>query len=218
MTHTSSIALMMLAASSMVTVPLRAQWRAEPSRPVSVVVSAGTALPTGAFGDYHKLGIHGDVSLIVRFAGQGIRLRPEVSYQRFSLKNRVAEVVPLAVAPSLDERTPVPLLARTIPGDGSGGSGVSSALGLIGNIELPLVGGFYLIGGVGASRLSTGATESANDVSDTALTYNGGAGVRVRLRSLTGFVEGRLQNLSIGEGKARFNDMRTIPITIGIAF
>ncbi len=187
------------------------------SRPVSIVVSGGAAIPMGDFKDYHPLGIHGDVSLVVKLAGQAIRLRPEISFQRFALKDRVAEVVPLSVSPALATLSRPATLARAIPGDGASG-GASSLLSVLGNVELPLAGGVYLIGGVGAGHVTTGATGATTDVSQTALTYNGGAGVRFRVGAVAGFVEGRLQNLSIDEGKALFRDVRTIPVTVGIVF
>lgn len=218
MPRVPSIALMAFVASGMVSAPLQAQWRTGSSRPVSVVVSAGPSVPSGAFRDYHELGIHGDLSLIVTFAGQGIRLRPEVTYQRFALKSQRVAVVPLAVSPSLDQRHVAPVLASLAPGEGGQGSDVSSVLGLIGNLELPLAGGLYLIGGVGASRFETGATAASGSASETALTYNGGAGFRFRLHAVTGFVEGRLQNFAIRDGTALFSDVRTIPISVGIAF
>lgn len=155
--------------------------------------------------------------MILRLAGQGIRFRPEISYQRLSLK-AFSEVVPLSVAPTAVVAARMAPVARVVPGDGSGGSDVSSLLGVMGNVELPLTRGFYLIGGVGASQLRTGATEAGEDASETALAYNGGAGLRLRLGSVSAFIEGRLQNLSIEEGRALFTSVRTIPVTIGIVF
>lgn len=210
--------LLTLVAGGIIATPVRAQLGAGSSRPVSIVVSAGAAVPTGGFKDYHDVGMHGDVSVIVRLAGQAIRLRPELSYHRFALKEMLSAVVPLSVAPSSGTLARTATFARAIPGDGSGGSNVSSLLSVIGNLELPLTGGLYLIGGVGASQVKTGATETAGDASETALTYTGGAGVRFRLGAMSAFVEGRLQNLSIDEGKALFTGVRTVPVTVGIVF
>lgn len=200
-----------------IAIPVQAQLGEGSSRPISVVVSAGTSVPTGNFEDYHNVGIHGDLSVILNLAGQGIRFRPEISYQRFSLKAN-SEVVPLSVAPAAVAFARIATLGRVVPGDGSGGSDVSSLLGIMGNVELPLTRGFYLIGGVGASQVRTGATETGEDASETALAYNGGAGLRFRIGSVSTFIEGRLQTLSIEEGRALFTSVRTIPVTIGIVF
>ncbi|MFP5354386.1 MAG: hypothetical protein ACLGIK_04410 [Gemmatimonadota bacterium] len=206
-----------LIASIGIATPVQAQQDEPSSRPVSVVVSAGASVPTGGFKDSHDVGVHGDLSVLLRLAGQGIRFRPEISYQRYSLR-ATPEDVPLSVAPLAVAGAREATLARVVPGTASGGSDVSTLLGFMGNLELPLARGFYLIGGVGASQIRTSATEDGEEARETALAYNGGAGLRFRVGAISAFIEGRLQNLSVEEGTALFTSVRTVPVTIGIAF
>lgn len=191
-------------------------WSQSPPRSVAGIVSAGAAIPTGSFEAHHDVGFHADLSALVRLAGQGLRLRPEVSIARFSVKGPIGVVVPLSVEPS------VGALARTagarLAPDDEGTSGASTLLTFLGNVELPLTRGSYLIGGVGATRVSSEANSSGDTVQQTALTYIGGAGVRFHLGAISGFVEARLQNLAADDAKFSFNSVRTIPVTIGIVF
>ncbi len=113
----------------------------------------------------------------------------------------------------------MPGVALTVlPGYPTTLDGASTLLGLLGNVEVPLAGGLYVIGGVGATNVKSGATTAAEDASQTALTYNGGAGLRFRLGSVSGFIEGRLKSLSLDKGKALFSDVTTIPVSFGLVF
>lgn len=191
-------------------------WAQSPARSVAGIVSAGAAIPTGSFKAHHDVGFHADISALVRLAGQGLRLRPEVSVARFAIKGPIGVVVPLSVDPA-DGTLARAAGARVAPDD-EGTSGASTLLTFLGNIELPLARGAYLIGGVGATRVSSEANDSGDTRQQTALTYIGGAGVRFRLGSIGGFVEARLQNLSADDATFSFNSVRTIPVTIGIVF
>ncbi len=195
------------------------------TRPIAVIVSGGASVPTGGFKDYNDLGVHADVSVLVRFAGQAIRLRPEFSYSRFSVKGD-GPVYQLAYAPGAAVSRAVspsfmngggPLMT-VLPGYGAGTDGASTLLGLLGNVEVPLTAGLYVIAGVGATNVKSGATTAAEDVSQTAFTYNGGAGLRFRLGPISGFVEGRLKNIALEKGKALFSDVTTVPVSFGIVF
>ncbi|MEP7383568.1 MAG: hypothetical protein ABI910_17925 [Gemmatimonadota bacterium] len=195
------------------------------TRPIAVIVSGGASVPTGGFKDYNDLGVHADVSVLVRFAGQAFRLRPEFSYSRFSLKGG-GPVYQLASAPGAAVSRAVspsftngggPLMT-VLSGYGAGTDGASTLLGLLGNVEVPLTAGLYVIAGVGATNVKSGATTAAEDVSQTALTYNGGAGLRFRIGRIAGFVEGRLKNIAVDKGKALFSDVTTIPVSFGIVF
>lgn len=193
-----------------------AQGMAGSSRPISLVVSGGATVPTGAFKDYNDLGVHADVSVIVRLMGLGIRLRPEISYGRFSLKNDYQP-------PALQVSPGVATFARSTSAVGAtsrygGTADASTLLGLLGNVELPLAAGLYVLVGVGGTNIKSGASVTAEDVSLTALSYNGGAGFRFHLGGVSGFVEGRVSSLSLDKGKALFKEVRTIPVTFGIVF
>lgn len=191
-------------------------WPQSQPRSVAGIVSAGAAIPSGSFKEHHDVGFHADLSALVRVAGQGLRLRPEVSVSRFSIKEPIGVVVPLSV--NRVDRTLARAAGVRLAPDDEGTSGASTLLTFLGNVELPLTGGAYLIGGVGATRVSSEASRSGDTVQQTALTYIGGAGVRFHLGSLGGFVEARLQNLSADDATFSFNSVRTIPVTIGIVF
>lgn len=213
------------------TVPAWAQG-AVSTRPVSVVVAGGASVPVGGFKDYNDLGVHADVSLLLRFAGQSIRLRPEFSYARFNVKsieipqvtsNWAGMVSPNRAASATAGGRPTTggqfITTSALPPPPSPlADGASTLLGLLGNIEVPLAGGLYVIGGVGATNVKSGASSSANDVSQTALTYNGGAGIRFRLGGISGFIEGRLKDIAVDQGRALFSDVKTVPVSFGLVF
>lgn len=196
--------------------PTRA-WSQAPARPMAIVASGGAALPSGAFGDDHTVGVHGAVSLLIRLAGEGLRLRPELGVGRFGLKDGVGTVVPLAMSPAAAAMSRT-AGARVVPGDGSDAVGASTLLSLLANLELPLARGAYLVGGVGATRINTLAASRDRDVNQTALAYNGGAGVRFRVGRVEAFVEARLHALSLDEERVAFSGVRTIPLAIGVVF
>lgn len=201
-------------------------WAQSPAttRPVTVVVSGGASVPVGGFKDYNDLGVHADVSLLVRIAGQSIRLRPEFSYSRFSLKDASGQPLPTSSFAAPNRAVPGSVVrsmgaASSVATSAAyGSSDASTLLGLLGNVEIPLTGGLYLLGGVGATNVKSGASNSTTDVSQTALTYNGGAGIRFRLGGISGFVEGRLKDIAVDKGKALFSDVKTVPVSFGVVF
>lgn len=195
------IAVALVVASSLAAAPLAAQRMGSSGRPVSLIFSGGATVPTGSFSDYHDLGVHGDVSVLLNLFGAGVRLRPEFTYGRFSVK---------------EIRT---ALSGAGSSGGAYGSGeASTLLSALGNIELPLASGLYLLAGVGVAGVSSDVTASSASLSETTLTYNGGAGLRFRLGGVSGFIEGRLANLAIDKGKALFKDVTTVPVTFGLVF
>lgn len=195
-------------------------WSQSSPRSVAGIVSAGVAIPSGSFKEHHDLGFHAAVSALVRLSGQGLRLRPELSVSHFSIKEPIGVVVPLSVNPAVGglDRTRGRTASAQVAPDDEGTSGASTLLSVLGNVELPLARGAYLVGGVGGTRVSSEANRSGDTVQQTALTYIGGAGVRFRLGGIAGFVEARWQNLSADDAKFSFTSVRTIPVTIGLVF
>ncbi len=183
------------------------------TRPVSLIVSGGATIPTGSFKDYHNLGIHGDASLLINVFGQALRLRPELTYGRFSISDKLSTALGLARA----VRGAILPTARNATAAYST-SDVSTLLGGFGNIEVPLAAGLYVLAGVGAIDLKTDATTTGASFNATNLSYNGGAGLRFKLGGIAGFVEGRLNNIAVDKGKALFKDVRTVPVTFGLVF
>lgn len=180
-----------------------------PQRPIQIVVSGGFQLPTGSFADYHDLGVHADVALSVR-AG-GMRLRPELTYSRFNLKES------FTLPSILSQRGAAAGGMRAGPYDDA----LSTLLGGFANLELPLSQGSFqpfLLAGVGAVSLSSDATLDADALKDVKASISLGAGIRFRLGSIMGLIEARLNNVPTDDARAFFKDVRTVPVTFGLVF
>ncbi len=150
------------------------------NRPIRVVVSGGLTVPSGDLKDLHDTGFHYDASLLVTIAGFPIALRPEVSLTRFSLKDASTS-------------------------GGSYGSGDTQMFGALGNLELPLAGGLYVMAGGGVLSLKTPDGTTSGDLSQSKFTMDAGAGFRFRLGGISGFVEGRVGSASYDQGKVGFS-------------
>ena len=181
-------------ALSFSTSPLAAQRPGEPgARIIQFVVSGGAVVPTGKFKDVHDLGIHADGALILNVLG--FRLRPELSLTRFNIKDALAA-------------------------QGASGSslGTTQMIGAMGNIELPLFMGLYIMAGVGALSLSTDAAEGAETFNGTKFTVDGGAGLRFKAGPIGVFIEGRVNSVYTEKGAIDFKDVKVIPVTFGLVF
>ena len=163
------------------------------TRPISVVVSGGLTVPSADLGDFHDPGLHFDASLIFNIPGFPIALRPEFSLTRFKLKG------PSPVsAPNADD--------------------VTNMTAFLGNIEVPLGGGLYVLAGGGLLSLSTADGLGVTDESSRKFTFNAGAGWRFALGSMRGFLEARVGAASYDEGKVGFSKAQFIPVTFGLVF
>jgi hypothetical protein len=164
------------------------------TRPISLVVSGGLTLPAGDLGDFHDAGLHYDASLILNIPGFPIALRPEFSLTQFKLKE------PVIVAPNADD--------------------VTSMMAFMGNIELPLGGGLYVLAGGGILSLSVpeALTPDGEEESSKKFTFDAGAGFRFALGSMRGFVEARIGAASYDQGQVGFSKAQFIPITFGLVF
>ena len=183
------------------------------TRPIQLVVSGGLQLPTGGFGDFHQMGAHADASLVINAFG-GMRLRPELSYARFKVKEALT---------ALSSRTS----ALGAAGGAAGAradlttDAVSSLMGGFANIELPLgPAGFqpFVLAGLGAVSVKTDASTAAEALSEVKASVNLGAGIRFRLGKLGGLIEARMNNVPTNDTKAYFKGVRTIPVTFGLVF
>ncbi len=170
------------------------------TRPIKLVVAGGATMPTGGFKDFHDYGVHADVGVIVTLFGQSLRLRPELTYSRFNVKDALTTLTGARSAATVYD-----------------GDAVSTMLGGFGNIELP-VGPLYLIAGVGGVQFKSDAGTGSSSLSETKLSFNGGAGIRFTLGPIAGFVEGRMNSISLDKGTSQFKDVRTVPISFGLVF
>lgn len=163
------------------------------TRPISLVISGGLTLPAGDLGDFHDSGFHYDASLIFNIPGFPIGLRPEFSLTQLKLKDAVL------AAPGADDMT--------------------NMMAFLGNIEIGIGGGLYVLAGGGILSLSApDALTGAGEESSKKFTFDAGAGLRFALGSVRGFVEARIGAASYDAGKVGFSKAQFIPVTFGLVF
>lgn len=163
------------------------------TRPIALVVSGGVTLPAGDLGDFHDSGFHYDASLIFNIPGFPIGLRPEFSLTQFKLKDQVV------LTPGADD--------------------VTNMAAFLGNIEVGLGGGLYVLAGGGMLSLSAPAALTGTaEESSKKFTFDAGAGLRFALGSMHGFLEARIGSASYDAGKVGFSKAQFIPVTFGLVF
>jgi hypothetical protein len=164
------------------------------TRPIALVVSGGLTLPSGDLGDFHDSGFHYDASLIFNIPGFPIGLRPEFSLTQFKLKD------PVLAQPGADD--------------------VTNMMAFLGNIEVGIGGGLYVLAGGGILSMSVpeALAPDGEEESSKKFTFDAGAGLRFSLGSLRGFVEARIGSASYEQGKVGFAKAQFIPVTFGIVF
>jgi len=164
------------------------------TRPISLVVSGGMTLPAGDLGDFHDSGFHYDASLLLNIPGFPLTLRPEFSLTQLKLKN------PVLATPDADDMT--------------------SMMAFMGNIEVPLGGGLYVLAGGGLLNMSVpeALAPDGEEESSNKFTFDAGAGLRFALGGMRGFVEARIGAASYEQGKVGFSKAQFIPITFGLVF
>ncbi len=175
--------------------PLSAQLGAIGSaahRLIRFSVSGGATLPAGDLKNTHDTGFHMDGGLYLNIPGFPVKIRPELSFTKLKFKDLL-----------------IPSIATTNPN--------TQLLSGIGNIEVPLLMGLYVIGGVGAMNLKNniGAT---GDSSQTNLVIDAGAGIRARIKQVDIFVEARVGSASYDKGKFGYSKAQFIPVTFGLVF
>ena len=177
------------------------------TRPVQLIVSGGVSVPTGGFGDSHDMGVHADASLLINVFGQSLRLRPEMTYARFGVK----ELGALLNGAGIQGAS-----ARASVSDD-----VSSLIGGFANIEIPLgPPGFqpFLLAGIGAVKFKSDISDGASSIDATKTSLNFGGGLRFRLGAIGGFLEARFNNVPASDTEAFFRDVKIIPVTFGLVF
>ena len=183
-------------------------------RALQLVVSGGAAVPTGGFRDYHDLGVQADVGLVINAFGRALRLRPQVTYARFRLKDALQNPSILQTAAG------GAVVSRDVVA-GYGSAEISRLLGGFANVEIPLgPEGFqpFLLGGVGAVDVQTDASTTGSRVTFGKASFNVGAGVRFRLGAISGVLEARLNDVPSSDTKAYFKGVQTVPVTFGLIF
>ena len=163
------------------------------TRPLALVISGGLTLPSGDLGNFHDSGFHYDASLIFNIPGFPIGLRPEFSLTQFKLKDQVIPV---------------------------GGDDVTNMAAFLGNLEIGLGGGLYVLAGGGILSMSVpeALAPDGQEESSKKFTFDAGAGLRFSLGSMKGFVEARIGSASYEQGKVGFAKAQFIPVTFGLVF
>ncbi len=97
---------------------------------------------------------------------------------------------------------------------------VTSMMAFMGNIELPLGGGLYVIAGGGLLSMSVpeALTPDGEEESSNKFTFDAGAGFRFALGGMRGFLEARIGAASYDQGKVGFSKAQFIPFTFGLVF
>lgn len=164
------------------------------TRPINLVISGGMTVPAADLADLHDAGLHFDASLLLNIPGFPLAIRPEFSLTRFKLKD--------------------PVLTGTNTDD------VTQMMAAMGNLELPLAGGLYVLAGGGILSLSVpgAATTGGEDESSSKFTFDAGAGFRFAMGSMRGFLEARIGAASYDQGKFGFSKAQFIPVTFGLVF
>ena len=166
-------------------VPLAAQ------RPASVGVAAGVAMPFGTMGDETNPGLRALATLDLALPEMPVSLRIDGSYDRFGFKS-----------------TPT----------GGAGSGTGALTITSGSISLAL-GSLttgravapYAIAGVGIHRVGCSGRSDCEVLEK--MGWNAGAGVRLGLFGLRGFIEARLHRVP-----GSVTDLDYVPLTVGVLF
>ena len=188
-----AVSLLVLSAHAAVA---RAQMPGMPgnTRPINLVISGGMTVPAADLADLHDAGLHFDASLLLNIPGFPVALRPEFSLTRFKLKE------PVLTGANTDD--------------------VTQMIAAMGNLELPLAGGLYVLAGGGILSLSLpgAASTGGTDESASKFTFDAGAGFRFALGGARGFVEARVGAASYDQGKFGFSKAQFIPITFGLVF
>jgi opacity protein-like surface antigen len=183
--------------------------QAPSTRPVQLIVSGGLSVPTGGFGDTHDMGVHADASLLINAFGKSLRLRPELTYMRFGVK----DLGSLVGTANLQD--------RAAGGAAAASDAISSLLGGIANIEVALgPAGFqpFVLAGIGAIKFKSDISDGLSSIDETKTMLNLGAGVRFRIGAIGGLIEARFNNVPAGDTQTYFRDVRTIPVTFGLVF
>jgi opacity protein-like surface antigen len=167
------------------------------ARPVQIGFGGGMSVPVSNAKDAFKTGFHGQAMVKWKVPTMPFGLRGTLGYERLDLKE--------------------------LP---TGVEGKSSILSGLGNVTLGISAGPvkpYILAGLGAFNTKTDVTGFPS-ASQTQFGIDGGAGLEFKLGAISGFIEGRLENIftdqgfSTALGSATEFKARIIPVTFGVFF
>ncbi len=165
-------------------------------------VGGGLALPVNDAKDALKNGFNGLAYARAQLPGMPISFGVNVSFQRFDLKDATV---------------------GTTGGTPSATPGNASLLAGMGDVKLDLMHGPvypYLTVGLGAYDVRADAGGSGtSSTSSTRFGINGGAGLAARFGRVSGYVQGRVDNVyTSGGGAVDVKSIQVIPVTVGVEF
>jgi opacity protein-like surface antigen len=191
--------------------PLSAQ--SSDGRSVHIGAMAGGSIPIGILSDASKAG--GSAGLLVSFGHSSAPLRLRIDGQWHHMGEKGALVGYLRAPGGGGGYLPEPIAMRILDATA--------------NVEYDFRRGsptiFYLIGGAGvyAERATASAYNSRGDATKFGL--NAGAGVRVKLGALDGFLEARYHNVLHGSDVGDYafrspapKSLQFVPISLGVIF
>ena len=205
-THARAAALAVVALVAQ-SAPALAQFGGGTSEPtVRVGFGGGVSVPVSDAKDVLKNGVNGSGFVLVNLLGAGLpALRFALAYDRFDYK-------PAAANGAVGSTSTI-------------NPGTSQIFGGTGGIKIHLIPGPvspYAMAGIGAFNVrdlvnSTSGVQTT--LSNTNFGVDGGAGIELRFGRLSGFVEGRIQNVfTQSSGLIKRSSIQSVPVTFGVLF
>lgn len=164
-------------------------------KPIRVVVDGGLTVPSGEFKARHQNGFHYGAMLILTIPGLPIAIRPEVALTSFQIRE--------------------PGTPSTILTDARHTKTVSG----LGNIEVLVIGGLYVMGGGGFLSLKSDTATLGKQLSASNLMLDVGGGFRFKLgERIDGFLEARVGTASFDKKKFGYSRAQFVPLSFGLVF
>jgi hypothetical protein len=168
-------------------------------------IGGGVAVPVSDAKDALKNGFNGLAYARVRVPIVGMSAGVSVAFQRLDLKDAT-------VSTATGSQVPV--------------TGSTDVLGGLGDLRYDLMQGAihpYITLGLGVYNLKTdynySATGTSGSESGTHFGVNGGAGVSLRFGAVSGYVQGRIDNVYTDTGGViDTKSVQVIPVTVGLEF
>ena len=169
------------------------------NRLVSIGIGGGVSVPVSDAGDAFKNGFNGQG--FVRFNLHQLPIQPRLdfTFSKFDVKD-------------VHLQTP-------------GASGTGQIFAGIANVQFALTHSGpvrpYIVGGIGAYNTKTdiNGVPNVSGSSSTDFGINAGAGTLFKLGSMvSGYVEGRIDNVYSNKGMINADQVQVIPVTFGIVF
>jgi opacity protein-like surface antigen len=174
--------------------PCLAQYQPESQKSLSFGIGGGISVPVSDVKAAFHNGWNGRGYVQYRLLGLPFSARMDFALQHFGLDS----------------------LQTSVGGTGQLLSGVASM-----QYGLPALGPVhpYLLAGLGMYQVKT-TPNGADSLSTSEMKFglNGGAGVRVKISSLTFFAEGHIDNVYTDQGLIDTKTIKVVPVTFGVVF